>query len=1248
RYPLVGRSRLSGPTSTITRPMDNFTPKTNPPAYDVEMVGDENNPEPIDARLRRPLEPLTIFADESSEPMDTTNGRPVATVAPLGGLGMGGGGDSEMEGPAQNKRKESEIKSAYQVEPEEEEDCLSMIDPYKGKGFLRLDIVKFSDFCRLESDRQQRMSKSVWVRGLPWKILAIPRQIERGQQRNSRALGFFLQCNGGDTGEGANWNCVAHAALQVISKRPGTDNHVRRITHTFYPKENDWGYSSFLACDMLANPANGFIDTATDTVSLAVHVSAEAPHGVSWDSRKHTGFVGLKNQGATCYMNSILQTLFFTNSLRKAVYQMTISPDEDPESSVALAMQRVFYDLSHSDKPVGTKKLTKSFGWDSLDSFLQHDVQELCRVLLDNLETKMKGTPVQDMIPTLFKGKMCSYIKCMDVEYESARDEIFYDVQLNIRSRDPARHNSSFSIMDSFRDYVEAERLDGENKYDAGEYGLQPALKGVRFVHFPPILQFQLMRFQFDPNLESNVKVNDRFEFTDLLDLNEFIEKNDEGIDYTYYLHAVLVHSGDFHGGHYVVYINTDVKGRTSHWCKFDDDVVSRSTFKDACVANFGGDDPEVLGRIFTNAYMLVYIRKDKIDEVLCEVTDEDIPRELIERFEADKVEEEKHKKEKQDAHLYQNIYFITDDIIEAHRGFDLFDVKILESPEVHRKIEKAAPLEKLFAFVQNQVLQGESKMEDNACSFRLWRFSENTVRDERQHVMSLPRFRATDAITLTPETANKEIVHVLQSDKAILYIERPSVRPDGTLHFPNYNDSSDILIFLKYYDTDIKEIRCIGTTIVNFRSSLIETQPEILAKLSLPPDTKLRFYEEISPEKIKVIESPSLPLCSDMMLSEVNDGAIIIFERIEYTTMTDNAKAYLDKKYNTIEVEILQNDDNSQFPCAIMDSAAVNTTGTVDLLWRCDKLTEYVAEKLDYDATRLMLWRLAAYSEKPTHFVNEAQLKHGNFRVKELLSLTGDAIHDPRKQKKYKIYYNKIPIPVTELDRRKQMRITMVDEKFATVEATVFPDKFGTVRNILDETRRIFKFSPTGTGKLRLVLAGTTNGNKRVMNIFSEDDSLATVQKSSPQLSYPQAFHLRVEEVPHDQMVKGLNEMFLAVAHFDKNPGERMFGVPFYFKVTEGESFQTVRERLRVRLDLTEKEMEKYKFAILAGSRLTRHLDMESDERVRISDLQHFPRAGGVDIRSAQNSIWLGLDHYNRGRVSEKSRSEKAIVIHN
>lgn len=61
-----------------------------------------------------------------------------------------------------------------------------------------------------------------------------------------------------------------------------------------------------------------------DTVNITVYVRhVEDETGVLWhnftnyDSKKETGFVGLKNQGATCYLNSLLQSLYFTNAFRK-------------------------------------------------------------------------------------------------------------------------------------------------------------------------------------------------------------------------------------------------------------------------------------------------------------------------------------------------------------------------------------------------------------------------------------------------------------------------------------------------------------------------------------------------------------------------------------------------------------------------------------------------------------------------------------------------------------------------------------------------------------------------------------------------------------------------------------------------------------------------------------------------------------------------------------------------------------------
>lgn len=68
----------------------------------------------------------------------------------------------------------------------------------------------------------------------------------------------------------------------------------------------------------------------------------------------------------------------------------------------------MFYRLQFSESSVGTKELTKSFGWDSYESFIQHDVQELNRVLCDNLERKMKVCCVWYMLMLIvYEGNSC-------------------------------------------------------------------------------------------------------------------------------------------------------------------------------------------------------------------------------------------------------------------------------------------------------------------------------------------------------------------------------------------------------------------------------------------------------------------------------------------------------------------------------------------------------------------------------------------------------------------------------------------------------------------------------------------------------------------------------------------------------------------------------------------------------------------------------------------------------------------------
>ena len=88
---------------------------------------------------------------------------------------------------------------------------------------------------------------------------------------------------------------------------------------------------------------------------------------------------------------------------------------------------------------------------------------------------------------------------------------------------------------------------------------MQDAEKGVLFKTFPPVIHMQLLRFQYDPLTDANVKINDKCEFTEEINLDAFLEKPDPEHPANYILHAVLVHSGDNYGGHYVAYINPKV-----------------------------------------------------------------------------------------------------------------------------------------------------------------------------------------------------------------------------------------------------------------------------------------------------------------------------------------------------------------------------------------------------------------------------------------------------------------------------------------------------------------------------------------------------------------------------------------------------------------------------------------------------------------------------------------------------------------
>ncbi|WRX33029.1 Peptidase C19 [Theobroma cacao] len=305
---------------------------------------------------------------------------------------------------------------------------------------------KIENFSRLNT--KKHYSEVFPVGGFKWRILIFPKG------NNVDHLSMYL-----DVADSASlpygWSRYAQFSLAVFNAR-----------------ESDWGFTSFMPLGELYDPCRGYLVNDTLIVEAEVIVRRIVDYW-TYDSKKETGYVGLKNQGATCYMNSLLQTLYHIPYFRKAVYHMPTTENDMPSGSIPLALQSLFYKLQYSDSSVATKELTKSFGWDTYDSFMQHDVQELNRVLCEKLEDKMKGTVVEGTIQQLFEGHHMNYIECINVDYKSTRKESFYDLQLDVKGcRD---------VYASFDKYVEVERLE--------------------------VLQLQLKRFEYDFMRDTMVKL---------------------------------------------------------------------------------------------------------------------------------------------------------------------------------------------------------------------------------------------------------------------------------------------------------------------------------------------------------------------------------------------------------------------------------------------------------------------------------------------------------------------------------------------------------------------------------------------------------------------------------------------------------------------------------------------------------------------------------------------------------------------
>ncbi|KAM9664042.1 ubiquitin carboxyl-terminal hydrolase 40 isoform 2-T3 [Trichechus inunguis] len=276
--------------------------------------------------------------------------------------------------------------------------------------------------------------------------------------------------------------------------------------------------------------------------------------------REFTNLSGIRNQGGTCYLNSLLQTLHFTPEFREALFSLgpeelgSLEDKDKPEAKVRiipLQLQRLFAQLLLLDQEAAsTADLTDSFGWTSNEEMRQHDVQELNRILFSALETSLVGTSGHDLIKSLYRGTIVNQIVCKDCKNISEKQEDFLDLTVTVK-------NVSGLEEALWNMYVEEEVFDCDNLYHCGTCDrLVKAVKLAKLHKLPPFLTVSLLRFNFDFVKCERYKETSRYTFPLRINLKPFCEQSElDDSEYIYDLFSVIIHKGGCYGGHYHVYI---------------------------------------------------------------------------------------------------------------------------------------------------------------------------------------------------------------------------------------------------------------------------------------------------------------------------------------------------------------------------------------------------------------------------------------------------------------------------------------------------------------------------------------------------------------------------------------------------------------------------------------------------------------------------------------------------------------------
>lgn len=379
----------------------------------------------------------------------------------------------------------------------------------------------------------------------------------------------------------------------------------KNIEKTRKENKNINNISNISSCQKLETCANEITYEYVDSVDFHNNQNIYFDENRYYDSIPYVGLINNKN---TCYVNSIVQTLFFTIPFKNSILINDIYDlEQDNDKNTVYQIKVLFIKLMISSCSESTKNLLKSLDIDK--EFLNHqqDIQEFYNIIL----RKIHENEYDNYLYSYFKGKVETSIKCLKCLNTSCKTTDFIDIQLplnngnehndhkNIEKKISLKDKDSFfqeksknsynieytnpsKISDLLHSFEKYDILKDENSYYCNhcQRKVSESQKNTKIIEYPNILVLHLNRIIYDNSYR--IKVKNPILIEDYILTNRNVYK----------LYSVIVHIGNSDSGHYVSFLYSF----DYHlWYKFNDEKISLSVFS------------EVLESSLNNAYMLFY-----------------------------------------------------------------------------------------------------------------------------------------------------------------------------------------------------------------------------------------------------------------------------------------------------------------------------------------------------------------------------------------------------------------------------------------------------------------------------------------------------------------------------------------------------------------------------------------------------------------------------------------------------------------